>query len=81
MINSTSLNEFHYNNVSGKMKIHSTSTIVQMKHATSTFKEYLMKDRVHIINAQLGPEGAVVLYWIPGYHPEFSFRDKMREVI
>jgi hypothetical protein len=26
------------NNVSGKMKIQSTSTIAQMKHATSTFK-------------------------------------------
>jgi hypothetical protein len=26
------------NNISGKMKIQSTSTIAQMKHATSTFK-------------------------------------------
>jgi hypothetical protein len=41
------------NNVSGKMKIQSTSTIAQMKHATSTFKKYLIKDRVHINNAQL----------------------------
>jgi hypothetical protein len=31
------------NNVNGKMKIQSTSTIAQMKHATSTFKECLMK--------------------------------------
>jgi hypothetical protein len=54
------------NNVSGKMKIQSTSTIAQMKHATSTFKKYLIKDRVHINNAQLGPEEAVVLGWIPG---------------
>jgi hypothetical protein len=69
------------NNVTGKMKIQSTSTIAQMKHATSTFKEYLMKDRVHINNAQLGPEEAVVLGWIPGSHPAFSFRDNMREAI
>jgi hypothetical protein len=40
-----------------------------------------MKDRVHINNAQLGPEEAVVLGWILGSHPEFSFRDNMREAI
>jgi hypothetical protein len=48
------------NNVTGKMKIQSESTIAQLKHATSTFKEYLIKDRVHINNAHLGPEEAVV---------------------
>jgi hypothetical protein len=52
------------NNVSGKMRIQSTSTIAQMKHATSTFKLYLIKDRVHINNAQLGPDEAVVPGWI-----------------
>jgi hypothetical protein len=36
---------------------------------------------VHINNAQLGPEEAVVLGWIPGSHPAFSFRDNMREAI
>jgi hypothetical protein len=69
------------NNVSGKMRIQSTSTIAQMKHATSTFKKYLIKDRVHINNAQLGPEEAVVLGWIPGSHRAFSFQDNMREAI
>jgi hypothetical protein len=39
----------------------------------------LIKDRVHINNAQLDPEEAVVLGWIPGSHPAFSFRDNMRE--
>jgi hypothetical protein len=52
------------NNVTGKMKIQSTSTIAQMKHATSTFKEYLMKDRVHIKNAQLGQRR---LWYSAGY--------------
>jgi hypothetical protein len=69
------------NTVSGKMKIQSKSTIAQMKHATSTFKEYLMKDRVHINNAQMGPVEAVVLGWIPGSHPAFSFRHNMREAL
>jgi hypothetical protein len=63
------------------MRIQSTSTIAQMKHATSSFKQYLIKYRVHINNAQLGPEEAVVLGWIPGSHPAFSYRDIMREAI
>jgi hypothetical protein len=69
------------NNVTGKMKIQSLSTIAQLKHATSNCKEYVMKDRVHINNAQLGPEEAVVLGWILGSHPAFSFRDNMRDAI
>jgi hypothetical protein len=48
------------------MKIQSASTIAQLKHVTSTFKEHLIKYWVHINNAQLGPEEAVVLGWIPG---------------
>jgi hypothetical protein len=63
------------------MRIQSTSTIAQMKHATLSFKQYLIKDWVHINNAQLGAKEAVVLGWIPGSHPEFSFRDSMREAI
>jgi hypothetical protein len=63
------------------MRIQSTSTIAQMKHATSSFKQYLLKDRVNTNIAQLGPEEAVVLGWIPGSHPAFSFRDSMREAI
>jgi hypothetical protein len=52
-----------------------------MKHATSTLKQYLIKYRVHINNAQMGPEESVVLGWIPGSHPEFSFQENMREAI
>jgi hypothetical protein len=63
------------------MRIQSSSTIAQMKHATSSLKQYLLKDPVHINNAQLGPEEAVVLGWIPRSHPAFSFRDSMREAI
>jgi hypothetical protein len=69
------------NTVSGKMKIQLTITIAQMKHAMSTFKQYLIKYWVHINNAQLMPEEAVVLGCIPGSHPAFSFRYNMREAI
>jgi hypothetical protein len=40
-----------------------------------------LEERVHINNAQLGPEEEVVLEWIPGSHPAFSFRDSMHESI
>jgi hypothetical protein len=63
------------------MRIQSTSTIEQMKHVTSSFKQYLIKDGVHINNAHLGEEEAVVLGWISGSHPAFSFRDSIREAI
>jgi hypothetical protein len=69
------------NNVSGKMRIQLTSTITHMKHAISSFKQYVLKDWVHINTAQLGPEEAVVLGWISGSHPAFSFRDSMCEAI
>jgi hypothetical protein len=69
------------NNVSGKMRIQSSSSIAQMKHAAASFKHYLLKERVYINNPQLGREKAVVLGWIPGSHPDFSFRDSMREAI
>jgi hypothetical protein len=72
---------FAGNNASGKMQIQSLSTIAQMKHATSSFKHYLLKYQVHINSAQLGPEEAVVLCWIPGAHPACLFRDSMREAI
>jgi hypothetical protein len=41
----------------------------------------LIKDWVHINKAQLGPDEAVVLGWIPGLHPEFSFIYSMHEAI
>jgi hypothetical protein len=69
------------NNVSGKMRIQSRSMIAQMKHETSTFNQYLIKYRVRINNAQLGPEEALVLGWIPGSHPAFYFRNTMCEAI
>jgi hypothetical protein len=63
------------------MRTQSLSSIAQMKYATALIKYYLLKDWVHINNAQLGPEQAQVLGWIPGSHPDFSFRDSMREAI
>jgi hypothetical protein len=69
------------NNISGKMQIQSTCSIAHLKHSTSSFKQYLLEERVHINNSQLGPEEAVVLGWITGSHLAFSFHDSMRESI
>jgi hypothetical protein len=63
------------------LTIQSWSTIAQLKHATSTLKEYLLNDRVHINNAQLGPDNAMVLGCITGSHPAFPIRDNMCEAI
>jgi hypothetical protein len=65
-------------NVSGWMKIRSNSTIAQLKHHTSTFKRYLISERVHINNAQLGPEEGIVVGWIKGSHPAFAHGYGMR---
>jgi hypothetical protein len=40
-----------------------------------------MEERVHINNAQLGPEEEVVLGLVPDSHLEFPFRDSMHESI
>jgi hypothetical protein len=45
------------------------------------FKQYLLEECVHINNDQLCLEEEVVLGWIPGSHPAFSFRDSMCESI
>jgi hypothetical protein len=42
------------NIVSGKMRIQSTSTIAQMKHVTSSLKQYLLKDRCILITHSWG---------------------------
>jgi hypothetical protein len=70
------------NNVSGKMRTQSScSTAQKLKNSTSSFKQYLLEECVHINNAQLGQEEAVVLGCIPDSHLEFSFCDSMRESI
>jgi hypothetical protein len=43
------------NNISEKILIQFTCSIAQLKYSTSSFKKYLLEERVHINNAQLGP--------------------------
>jgi hypothetical protein len=49
------------NSVSGLMKIRSISTIAHLKHHSSSFKQYILHERVHIDNVQMGPEEGIVM--------------------
>jgi hypothetical protein len=48
-------------NLRRKIRFQYNSIIVQLTHSVSSFKQYLLDERVHINNAQLGPVEAVVL--------------------
>jgi hypothetical protein len=69
------------NSVSGRMKIWSNSMIAQLKHNSSSFKQYLLHERVHINYVQLEPEEGIVMGWITGSHPAFTHSNGMREAL
>jgi hypothetical protein len=49
-----------------------------LKHPSSTFHQYLNKERVHINSAQLGVEEGVTMEWCWKSHPAFGYRDEMK---
>jgi hypothetical protein len=66
------------NNVAGNIKIQTKFSISQLKHPSSTFRQYLNKERVHINSAQLGVEEGVTMGWCWKSHPAFGYRDEMK---
>jgi hypothetical protein len=66
------------NNVTSSIKIQNKLSISELKHPSSTFHQYLNKDRVHIDSAQLGVEEGVTMGWCWKSHPAFRYRDKMK---
>jgi hypothetical protein len=66
------------NNVAGSIKIQTKFSISQLKHPSSTFRQYLNKERVHINSAQLGVEEGVTMGWCWKSHPAFGYRDEMK---
>jgi hypothetical protein len=66
------------NNVDGSIKIQTKFSISQLKHPSSTFRQYLNKERVHINSAQLGVEEGVTMGWCWKSHPAFRYRDDMK---
>jgi hypothetical protein len=66
------------NNVAGSIKIQTKFSISQLKHPSSTFRQYLNQERVHINSAQLGVEEGVTMGWCWKSHPAFGYRDEMK---
>jgi hypothetical protein len=66
------------NNVAGSIKIQIKFSISQLKHPSSTFRQYLNKERVHINSAQLVFEEGVTMGWCWKSHPAFGYRDDVK---
>jgi hypothetical protein len=66
------------NNVAGSIKIQTKFSISQLKHPSSTFRQYLNKERVHINSAQLGVEEGVTMGWCCKSHLAFRYRDEAK---
>jgi hypothetical protein len=66
-------------NVSGKMKIVTKLSLVQLKLTPGSFLTYLRRRGVHMNYAQLGVFDTVTLGWMAGAHPSFGYRDEMKE--
>jgi hypothetical protein len=61
------------NNVAGSIKIQTKFSISQLKHPSSTFRQYLNKERVHINSAHLGVEEGVTMGRCWKFHPAFGY--------
>jgi hypothetical protein len=65
-------------NIAGSIKIQTKFSISQLKQPSSTFRQYLNKERVHINSAQLGVEEGVTMGWFWKFHPALGYRDEMK---
>jgi hypothetical protein len=70
-----------FNNANGKLRIRASNDIGKLKRGRSKFRVYLENQRVYINKAQLGEEEGITLGWILKAHPEFCFRDDMKEAL
>jgi hypothetical protein len=66
------------NNVAGSIKIQTKFLISQLKHPSSTFRQYLNKEIMHINSAQFGVEEGVTMGSCWKSHPAFGYRNEMK---
>jgi hypothetical protein len=66
------------NKVARSIKIKTKFSISQLKHPSSSFRQYLNQERVHINSAQLGVEEKVIMGWCWKSHPAFGYRNEMK---
>jgi hypothetical protein len=76
---------FHHivavNNVAGSINIQTKCFISELKHPSSSFRQYLNQERVHINSAQLGDEEGVPMGLCWKSHPSFGYRDEISSQI
>jgi hypothetical protein len=70
-----------FNNANGKLRIRATKDIGQLKRGRSKSRVCLENQRVYINKAQLGEEEGITLGWILKAHPEFCFREDMKDAL
>jgi hypothetical protein len=70
-----------FNNINGKLRIHTSQDIGQLKRGRSKFRVYLINQQVYINKAQLGEEDGISLGWTLKAHPTFCYRYDMKEAL
>jgi hypothetical protein len=70
-----------FNNINGKLRIHTSQSLGQLKSGRSKSRMYLEQQRVYINKAQLGEDESVTLGWTLKAHPSFCYRDDMKEAL
>jgi hypothetical protein len=68
-----------FNNINGKLRIHTSQDIGQLKRERSKFRVYLENQRVYINKAQLGDEDSITLGWTWKTYPDFCYIDDMKK--
>jgi hypothetical protein len=68
-----------FNNINGSMRIRTSMDIRRIKQAGSDFRMYLQSKRIYINKAQLGIEEGVTLGWLHQAHPDFCYREDIKE--
>jgi hypothetical protein len=70
-----------FNNINGKLRIRTSQGLGQLKSGRSKLQVYLEQQWVYINKAQLGEEDGITLGWTLKAHPEFCYRDDMKEAL
>jgi hypothetical protein len=70
-----------FNNINGKLRIHTSQDIGQLKRGRLPFRVYLENQRVYINKAKLGEEYGITLGWTLKAHRTFCYRVYMKDAL
>jgi hypothetical protein len=68
------------NNISGKMKIVTKLSLVELKLTSGKFVTYLRRRGVHMKYKELRVFDTLTLGWVAGAHPSFIYREDKRDI-